>query len=322
MEPAGRENGLIDFVTAAPVAGADEPAWIHGSPSRRHSSDPPIQVHAHDRHTFLLRQSQSVNYEGPFVFLFLGNERALLLDTGATADPERFPLRRTVDGIVADWLVEHPRTDYRLVVAHTHGHGDHIAGDPQFADRPGTTVVGVDAASVAEFYGFRTWPEEVVGFDLGGRVLELTGIPGHEDSSIAVYDPWSGFLLTGDTVYPGRLYTTDFPAFVTSLDRLVEFAGARTVTRVLGCHIEMTRTPGRDYPTGSVYQPDEPPLQLTTDQLVAVRDAARAAVGRPGVHRGDTFVIWNGPCHVEQGRQLVRAITGRLRDRLRRSGGR
>ena len=63
-------------------------------------------------------------------------------------------------------------------------------------------------------------------FDLGGRVLEVTGIPGHHEAAIAVYDPWTGFLLTGDTVYPGRLYVRDMPAFMDSLDRLVAFAAA------------------------------------------------------------------------------------------------
>ena len=42
-------------------------------------------------------------------------------------------------------------------------------------------------------------------------------------ASIAVYDPASGFLLTGDTVLPGRLYAFDFPEFVASLDLLVDF---------------------------------------------------------------------------------------------------
>ena len=54
--------------------------------------------------------------------------------------------------------------------------------------------------------------------DLGGRVLEVTGSPGHQRAAITIYDPWSGFLLTGDTVLPGRLYVEDFPLFLASLD--------------------------------------------------------------------------------------------------------
>ncbi len=44
-------------------------------------------MHLFDAHTFILRQSKTVNFEAPFLFLLCGNERALLLDTGATADP-------------------------------------------------------------------------------------------------------------------------------------------------------------------------------------------------------------------------------------------
>src|SRR5258708_26734856 len=80
------------------------------------------------------------------------------------------------------------------------------------------------------------------------------------------------------------------------MDRLADFAAARPVTHVMGCHIEMTKTPGRDYPIGTLYQPDEPPLQMTVAQLVAVRDATRAAAGKPGVHVYDDFIIYNGPC--------------------------
>ena len=312
----------IDFLKGAPTGGAPEPAWIHGALSNRRTTDPPIQVHAHDPHTYVLRQSKATSYEAPFVFLFLGNERALLLDTGAKADPERFPLRATVDGIIGDWLAEHPRDSYELVVAHTHGHGDHVAADSQFADRPHTTTVGVKVAAVQEFFGFTAWPEQIVSFDLGGRVLEITGCPGHHAASIAVYDPWTGFLLTGDTVYPGRLYVKDFPAFVASLDRLVELATERPVTRVLGCHIEMTRTPGRDYPIGCTYQPDEPPLAMTVAQLTAVRDAAHEVADRPGVHHRDDFIIWNGfPLRAQLG-QVARLAAGRLGNAVRHRMGR
>ena len=82
----------------------------------------------------------------------------------------------------------------------------------------------------------------------------------HHETSIAVFDPWTGLLLTGDTVYPGRLYVEDMPTFAASIERLTEFALCRPVRHVLGCHIEMTRTPGRDYPLGCRYQPDEPSL--------------------------------------------------------------
>ena len=290
--------------------------WIHGSARRGRHEDPPIQVHRYDEDTVLLRQSKSTSFEAPFLFLLLGRARALLLDTGATEDRGRFPLREVVDRLVDEWLSTHPDVDpaaYQLVVAHTHGHGDHVAGDGQLAGRPRTTVVGRELDAVQQFFGFTDWPAQVVRFDLGGRVLEITGIPGHHRASIAVHDPATSFLLTGDTVYPGRLYVGDPPAFLDSLDRLVELAATRRVTHVLGCHVEMTSTPGRDYPIGTTYQPDEAPWPMTVEQLHAVRDAARSLAGKPGAHRYDDFAIWNGPCRLATARQLLRTLWARVR---------
>src|SRR5690606_20758795 len=147
------------------------------------------------------------------------------------------------DGIVGTWLDAHPRGGYELVVAHTHSHADHVAGDGQFVDRPRTLVAGTELDEVSSFFGFADWPDEVVPFDLGDRALEVFGIPGHHETSVAMFDPRTGFLFTGDTVYPGRIYGRDMGELGRSLDRLVAFAGERTVTHVMGCHVEMSSTP-------------------------------------------------------------------------------
>lgn len=301
-------DSLIDFVTAAPAAGSLDVTWIHGAPSRRRAHDPKIQVHCYDEHTVILRQSKSVSYEAPFIYLLFGNDRALLLDTGATADPGLFPLRDTVDRLIAEWLRRHPRERYELVVAHTHGHGDHVAGDDQFAGRADTTVVSREIEAVQQFFGFTGWPDQVVTFDLGGRVLEITGTPGHHRAAITLYDPWSGFLLTGDTVYPGRLYVEDFPLFLDSMDRMVTFAESRAVTHVLGCHVEMTDQPGRDYPVGATYQPHERAPEMTVGQLTAIRDAAAAVAGERGVHVFDDFIIYNQPPDRDMRKLIARGL--------------
>ena len=41
--------------------------------------------------TAILRQNKAIDYEAPFLFLVFGQERADLLDTGATASPDFFP---------------------------------------------------------------------------------------------------------------------------------------------------------------------------------------------------------------------------------------
>ena len=294
MHPASTDDP-IDFRTAAPAAGSLEVAWIHGSPSRKASREPLIQVHHYDEHTVIMRQSKSVSYEAPFLYLLFGNDRALLLDTGATAGEGRFPLRATVDELIDGWLSRHPREHYELIVAHSHGHGDHVAADGQFAGRPATTVVSRELEAVQEFFGFTSWPDQIVALDLGGRVLEVAATPGHHRAAITIFDPWTGFLLTGDTVLPGRLYVEDHRQFLASLDKMTDLAAGRSVTFVLGCHVEMTREPGRDFPLGATYQPGERALQLTTGQLGRIRDAVAEVAGRWGVHRFDDAILYNEP---------------------------
>ena len=299
-------------------AGSLDVAWIHGSPAGSGLAEPPIQVHRVDERTVILRQSKAVHDEAPFMALLFGDDRALLLDTGATARSDRFPLRQTVDELLAGWLASHPHEGYELVVAHSHAHADHVAADGQFADRTLTTVVGHDVDAVRRFFGFTdAWPDERVTFDLGGRAVILIGGPGHHRSAIAVYDPWSGILFSGDTVLPGRLYAFDYPAFVATLDRLVAFTAEHPVSHVFGCHVEMTTQPGIDYPLGARFQPDERAPQMTVEQLVEVRDAAKQVADRRGVHVFDDFIIYNAPGTLDLLRLIGRGLGYRLRRLVR-----
>lgn len=281
----------VDFTSGVPRPGDLEVAWIHGSESAKHNTDPEIQVHAYDEHTFILRQNMAVNYEAPFVFLLFGNTRAVLIDTGATASAEFFPLRRVVDGLVDTWLAAHPRAGYGLLVLHTHPHGDHVAGDAQFAGRPRTEVVDAGQDSAWAYFGFTDDDGGPAEVDLGGRVLRCWPSPGHDRAAVTFYDPYTGFLLTGDTVYPGRLYIHDWPAFVRSIDGLLRFCAEHPVSHVLGCHIEMAGEPGVDYPVLTTYQPDEPPLQMSVDQLRELREAIDVVGGRAGRHAFPGFVL-------------------------------
>ncbi|MCX5213606.1 MBL fold metallo-hydrolase [Kitasatospora sp. NBC_00240] len=287
-----------DEARERPGPGNLDVSWHAGWPSAKHDPAPEIQVHGYDDHTVILRQNKSVHYEAPFMFLLFGAERALLLDTGATEEERWFPLRSTVDGLMADWLERHPQAlgsgRYELLVAHTHGHGDHVAGDGQFAGRPATTVVGREPAEVVEAFGLKDWPEGLGELDLGGRVLDLIPGPGHQAAGLVFHDRSTGLLFTGDSFYPGLLYVQDVAAYSATVDRLLAFCEVNPVTHILGCHIEMTTTPGEEYPRGTTYQPDEPPLQLTVGQLRTLRAVLDAAEGRPGLHPSDDFTVLIG----------------------------
>lgn len=284
-------SALIDFTSATLEQRPLDFHWIHGSPSAKHNTDPDIQVHAYDEHSYILRQNKSVHYEAPFLFLLFGNERAVLVDTGATDSPEWFPLRQVIDGLIDAWLARTPRQDYALLVLHSHAHGDHVAGDAQFAGRPDTMVVPADLTDAWPFFGFDRDPEGIARIDLGGRIVECLATPGHHETAVTYHDDYTGWLLTGDTLYPGRLYVDDWPASTRTAERLVDFAAARRVTHVLGCHIEMTREPGVDYPVRTTYQPDEAPLPLTTDHLRQVLEATKDLNDRPGRHAYRDFII-------------------------------
>ncbi len=258
-------------------------AWIHGSEAAKYNTDPDIQVHACDEHTFILRQNKAVHYEAPFMFLLFGASRAVLLDTGATASPDFFPLRRTVDAIIDGWMASHPHADdYGLLVLHTHSHADHTAADHQFAGRPNTEVVGAERDPAWHYFGFAGQPEAVAEVELGGRVLDCLATPGHHEAAITYYDRYTRILFTGDTIYPGRLYVSNWADFVRSIDRIASWCAGHPVSYLLGCHVEMTTTPGVDYPVGWSYQPDETPLELTTEHLAQIQGTLRTNDLQPG----------------------------------------
>jgi glyoxylase-like metal-dependent hydrolase (beta-lactamase superfamily II) len=152
-------------------------------------------------------------------------------------------------------------------------------------------------ADVRAFFGISDWPQEAVPLDLGGRVVDVLGIPGHQAASIALHERSTGLLHTGDTVYPGRIYVDDSAALLDSLDRLAALADTGAVSHVLGCHVEMTGRPRRDYALGCRYQPDEPSPFMTPQQLRQARDDFSTVAGRAGIHRFDdiVFCVGEGP---------------------------
>ena len=250
-----------------------EVRWIHGSPDCSLDTDPPLQVHAFDKDTYILRQSKCTSFEAPFLYLLFGTDKALLLDTGDSSQRGQLPVRAVVQGILDQWQAIHERPSLELVVAHSHGHGDHVAGDDQFRGQPGTTLVEPGLAEVQSFFGFTRWPEESVDFDLGDRPLTLLPIPGHLDDHIGVYDSKTQIFLSGDVFYPGFLYVTDVPAYRRSIARLLRFAADHPIRYFLGSHIEMTSTKGLAYRSGTTYQPVEHGLELFPRQLATLHSA-------------------------------------------------
>ena len=236
--------------------------WNQGSEDCAKNPQPPIQVHRYNDQTFILRENLCATYEAPFLYLLIGKTKALLIDTGAVADAKVMPLADTVISLL-------PKEGSRLplTVAHTHGHLDHRSGDDQFRALPNVEVVPTDLENVKNRFGLADWPNGIGQIDLGNRVIDVIPTPGHYVSHVAYYDRQTGLFLSGDFILPGRLLIEDADADVASARRVAQFVAQRPVTYVLGAHIELDES-GKTF-FGTRYHPNERPLQLTKQHLVA-----------------------------------------------------
>ncbi|TAJ17830.1 MAG: MBL fold metallo-hydrolase [Planctomycetota bacterium] len=260
--------------------------WINGTQC---ATDPLIQVQQYDADTFVLRQSLCTNFEAPFMYLLFGTDKVLLQDTGNGG----IPIQATVQSIIDQWLLAHGQASIQLIVSHSHGHGDHTKGDPQFVGKPNTTVVGTSQSAVAAFFSLTSWPLGSTAYDLGGgRIVDVLPLPGHQAAHIALYDRRTSLVFTGDSLYPGRLYISDFPVYRASMQRLADFLADKPIAHVLGTHIEMSSVPGVDFPLGSLVHPNEHRLQLRRWHLLELVHALDDMVGAPFKDVHADFIVF------------------------------
>lgn len=272
-----------------PLPGDLDVHWDEGAADCGNSPHPPLQIHAYDRQTFILRQSLCESFEGNFLYLLIGSDRALLIDTGAITDPNRMPLAHTVLTL----LPEKGKGKLPLLVVHTHSHLDHRAGDPQFVGLPSVEVVGTSLEAVRSFFGFRHWPDGMGQIELGGRTVDVIPTPGHHPTHVAFYDRRTAVLFSGDFLMPGRLLIDDRAAFQASALRTVDFLKTRPLTHILGAHIELDAA-GQAFAVGSHYHPNEHRLELTRQDLLALAPALRHFNGFYAHYPG--FILSN-PMH-------------------------
>jgi hydroxyacylglutathione hydrolase len=250
-------------------AGVLPTRWMTGGPKCLEL--PAFQIHEYNPNLFILRESGCIHFEKPFLYLIFGSEKALLEDTGAG----QVDTASVVMDLVAKWARRNSRATPPLIVVHSHSHSDHVAGDLEFESLPNVQLVPANVVALQKTFGIKTWPTDMVSIDLGARIVDLIPIPGHDVASIALYDRRTGILLTGDSLYPGRLSVgeADFQTFAASYQRLVDFTRDRPVAHILGTHIEQTNTPFVDYPRGTTYQPEEHVLELTRGDLLELNEA-------------------------------------------------
>lgn len=260
--------------------------WIDGTTS----TEPETQVQRIDDDSFVIRQSVRTNFEAPFLYLLFGTDRAMLIDSGAGG----LTIRPTVDRVIAEWRTRHRNRPIRLIVAHSHGHGDHHGGDDEFRDRPDTELVGLQQRHVAAFFGIRDWPNAIGRYDLGHRVLDIVPTPGHEPAHIMIYDARTRLIFSGDMLYPGRVYVPRdrFDVFRASAVRLAGFARTHLVRALLGAHIEMTTTPAKDYSMEAPAHPSEHGLALPPSAINELEKATAEAKSPPEIDRHPDFIVY------------------------------
>ncbi|MEL7535843.1 MAG: MBL fold metallo-hydrolase [Pseudomonadota bacterium] len=245
-------------------------------------------------------------FEEVISYLIVGDERAVLLDTGL--------------GIGDIATLAAAITNRPITVVNSHAHYDHIGGNHAFADIRGRATTfsrarsaGADNATVRDYLrgdwlarplpdGMSVDAYRILSYaapatltdgeriDLGGVELEVLLTPGHTDDSLCLLDRANGLLFTGDTFYPAPLYTHldggDLDAYQRSAERLAELA--RDVELIL---------PGHNEPVA-----DPAVLLRVAEAFRAIRRGARPDATPDGLneYRFDGFSILVAPADLTE----------------------
>ncbi len=143
-------------------------------------------------------------------FLLAGTKEALLIDSG-------FHVHTMKE--IAGRLTHLP-----VKLLNTHADRDHIGSNNEFE------TFYMSLAEASNYYHGENRTGTIVPvehgdkLDLGDRVLEIIGLPGHTPGSIAVLDVKNRVLISGDPIQDGGIYMfgvqRELHAYVQSLKRL------------------------------------------------------------------------------------------------------
>ena len=225
------------------------------------ASDDWFQVYETSPGVFSIVEPYKV--EDSISHLIIGNERAILFDTGIGL----LPIRPVVERI----------TDLPVTVLNSHTHFDHTGGNAEFSsilaidsDYTRANMAGFEHHRIAADFApeafcvlppsgvdldvIRTRPWKASGYvadgeilELGGRRLEVLHVPGHAPDSTALLDAENGLLFTGDTFYDDELWLiapeTNLDDYERAITRLANIE--KDVKYLLGAHTSARVNSGR-----------------------------------------------------------------------------
>jgi glyoxylase-like metal-dependent hydrolase (beta-lactamase superfamily II) len=189
------------------------------------------------------------------IYLLLGSEKALLIDTGAGL----YPLRPVIEKIIEN---------RKLIVVNTHNHFDHRGGNEEFDE---VFIHESEAASITKpmnvFFlkgspmkiterykekNFKFNPskrvtsiQEGTEFDLGGINVKTLHTPGHSVGCVCFYTD-RGELFTSDTAHYGTIFLPGpkgIPIFQQSIQKLLSFVATNPLMEIYTGHEEFLVKP-------------------------------------------------------------------------------
>lgn len=247
-----------------------------------------LEVHHYDPRTLILREGLCSTSQAPFMYLLIGDARAILIDTGDLDDVRQLNLVAAVQQLLPD-SPELGGKKPRLLVVHTRGSAGRRGADEQLRHLPGTEVIGSDLESVKSYYKLLNWPDGIGHIDLGQRALDVIPTPGHDAAGVSFYDRGSALVFSGDFLFPGRIRVGDADAYRDSVVRMKGWLGNRPVTAFLGGHIDMDGQ-GQLFAPGSTYHPGERALPMSPADLDSLAGALAHFNGFYTVSGGFTVV--------------------------------
>jgi glyoxylase-like metal-dependent hydrolase (beta-lactamase superfamily II) len=155
------------------------------------------------------------------VYVVEGDDKALVIDAGSYMPH--------LDKAVA------ALTDKPVMMALTHGHGDHVGGIVCF---PEVWVHPADAGMLRGYEGKINHLEDGQVIDLGGRQIEVMHTPGHTSGSVTFFDKAKGYGFSGDAFGSTNLllFGGTFKTLINTCTRTADYMQKNGITKLYPGH--------------------------------------------------------------------------------------